>query len=59
MTAIQLTGSLPAQISEDTQLWDWVGQLRLSIDPNLIEFVDISGLGGTSLMSRSTAPPGC
>lgn len=43
--AIQLTGSIPGLINENTPLWDWMGQLRLSMDPSLIRFVDITGTG--------------
>lgn len=42
---IQLTGSIPGLINENTPLWDWMGQLRLSMDPSLIRFVDITGTG--------------
>ncbi|UPY37470.1 hypothetical protein [Sediminicoccus sp. KRV36] len=45
MSTIQLTGSLPDTIREDTPLWEWIGQLRLSIDPALIRFVDLEGFG--------------
>lgn len=45
MSGVALTGSLPGQISENTALWDWIGQLRLHINPALIRFVDISGMG--------------
>lgn len=43
--AIQLTGSIPGLINENTPLWDWMGQLRLAMDPSLIRFVDITGTG--------------
>ncbi|MBX9750436.1 MAG: DUF4214 domain-containing protein [Roseococcus sp.] len=45
MSGIALTGSLPGQINENTPLWDWIGQLRLNINPALIRFVDIIGIG--------------
>ena len=43
--AIQLSGSLPGLINENTPLWDWMGQLRLGMDPSLIHLVDIVGTG--------------
>lgn len=43
---IQLTGSLPGLINENTPLWDWMGQLRLNMDPSLIRYVDLVGTGG-------------
>lgn len=45
MSGIALTGSLPGQITENTPLWDWLGQLRLNINPALIRFVDLIGIG--------------
>jgi len=45
MSRVQLFGSLPGQIRENTPLWDWVGQLRLTIDPATIRFVDVVGFG--------------
>jgi len=45
MSGVALTGSLPGQISEDTAPWDWIGQLRLNINPALIRFVDLAGIG--------------
>ncbi len=45
MSGVVLTGSLPGQIREDTPLWDWIGQLRLHINPALIRFVDLIGIG--------------
>ncbi|TCH98799.1 DUF4214 domain-containing protein [Roseococcus sp. SYP-B2431] len=42
---ILLSGSLPGLINENTPLWDWMGQLRLGMDPSLIRFVDITGTG--------------
>lgn len=54
---IQLTGSIPGLINENTPLWDWMGQLRLTIDPALIRFVDITGSGGDffdATLNRST-----
>jgi hypothetical protein len=42
---IPLSGSLPGLINENTPLWDWMGQLRLGMDPSLIRFVDITGTG--------------
>jgi hypothetical protein len=45
MSGIALIGSLPGQIREDTPLWDWIGQLRLNINPALIRFVDLTGIG--------------
>lgn len=55
---IQLQGSLPGLINENTPLWDWVGQLRLGIDPALIRFVDVTGTGENVFdvtLNRSTA----
>jgi hypothetical protein len=54
---IQLTGSIPGLINENTPLWDWMGQLRLTIDPALVRFVDITGIGGDffdATLNRST-----
>lgn len=45
MSGVMLSGSLPGQIREDTPLWDWIGQLRLHINPALIRFVDLTGIG--------------
>lgn len=45
MSGISLSGSLPASINENTPLWDWTGQLRLSINPSLIRLVDLVGIG--------------
>jgi len=45
MSRVQLTGSLPGLIRENTPLWDWVGQLRLTIDPATIRFMDVIGFG--------------
>ena len=45
MSRVQLTGSLPGLIRENTPLWDWVGQLRLTINPATIRFVDVIGFG--------------
>lgn len=45
MSGIALTGSLPGQIHENTPPWDWLGQLRLHINPALIRFVDLTGIG--------------
>ncbi len=45
MSGIILTGSLPGVINENTPPWDWTGQLRLSINPGLIRFVDLLGIG--------------
>lgn len=45
MSGVALTGSLPGQISEATPPWDWLGQLRLHINPALIRFVDLIGFG--------------
>jgi hypothetical protein len=42
---INLFGNVPGVITENTPPWDWLGQLRLSIDPGLIRFVDIIGSG--------------
>lgn len=42
---IPLTGSIPGLINENTPLWDWMGQLRLGMDPALIRFVEITGTG--------------
>jgi hypothetical protein len=55
---ILLTGSIPGLINEGTPLWDWMGQLRLTIDPALIRFVDLTGIGGDffdATLNRSTA----
>jgi len=45
MSRVQLMGSLPGLIRENTPLWDWVGQLRLTINPATIRFVDVIGFG--------------
>jgi hypothetical protein len=45
MSGVALTGSLPGQIHENTPPWDWIGQLRLHINPALIRFVDLTGIG--------------
>ncbi len=45
MSGVALTGSLPGQISENSAPWDWIGQLRLNINPALINFVDLVGIG--------------
>jgi hypothetical protein len=45
MSGVAVTGSLPASINENTPLWDWTGQLRISINPALIRFVEVTGLG--------------
>lgn len=45
MRSLTLFGSLPGLINENTAPWDWLGQLRLSIDPGLIRFVDVFGSG--------------
>jgi len=45
MSRVQLFGSLPGLISENTALWDWVGQLRLTFDPMGIRFVELQGFG--------------
>jgi hypothetical protein len=47
MRALNLFGSLPRLINENTAPWDWLGQLRLSIDPGLIRFVDLTGSGAS------------
>ena len=57
MSAMQLTGSLPALINENTPLWDWTGQLRLSSNPGLIRYVDLTGIGASFFdvsLNRST-----
>jgi len=57
MSRVQLTGSLPSQIRENTPLWDWTGQLRLTIDPATIRFVDVIGFGANFFevaMNRGT-----
>jgi hypothetical protein len=46
MRQLNLLGSLPTLIRENTPPWDWVGQLRLNLDPALIRFVDVAGTGG-------------
>lgn len=54
---VQLYGSLPGLINENTPLWDWVGQLRLGIDPGLVRFVELTGIGGNffdAALNRST-----
>ncbi|MFL1463197.1 hypothetical protein ACI6QG_13400 [Roseococcus sp. DSY-14] len=45
MRLINLSGTLPATLAENTAPWDWFGQLRLSIDPASIRFVDLVGPG--------------
>lgn len=45
MRTLTLFGSLPGLINENTPPWDWLGQLRLPIDPALIRFVDLRGSG--------------
>lgn len=57
MSGVAVTGSLPASINENTPLWDWVGQLRISMNPALIRFVEITGLGSNFFdvsLNRST-----
>lgn len=57
MSLITVTGSLPGSINENTPLWDWIGQLRISIDPALIRFVEVSGFGANFFdvaLNRST-----
>lgn len=46
MRLLPLSGSLPASIAENTAPWDWFGQLRLTLDPAQIRFVDLLGPGG-------------
>lgn len=58
MATIQLTGSLPGLINENTPLWDWVGQLRLSINPALIRYVDLTGMGGNFFDAALNASTG-
>lgn len=47
MSRITVSGSLPGSINENTPLWDWIGQLRITIDPGLIRFVEVSGFGAS------------
>jgi hypothetical protein len=57
MSRIAVTGSLPGSINENTPLWDWIGQLRISIDPGLIRFVEVMGFGANFFdvsLNRST-----
>ncbi|MBS7790034.1 DUF4214 domain-containing protein [Roseococcus sp. SDR] len=57
MSRIAVTGSLPGSINENTPLWDWIGHLRISIDPALIRFVEVSGFGANFFdvsLNRST-----
>lgn len=57
MAGVFLSGSLPGLINENTPLWDWIGQLRLSINPALIRFVDLMGFGSNFFdvsLNRST-----
>jgi hypothetical protein len=57
MSGVVVTGSLPRSINENTPLWDWIGQLRISIDPALIRFVDLIGFGSNFFdvsLNRST-----
>jgi hypothetical protein len=57
MSGVAVTGSLPASINENTPLWDWTGQLRISINPALIRLVEITGLGSNFFdvsLNRST-----
>lgn len=57
MSRITVTGSLPGSINEDTPLWDWIGQLQISIDPALIRFVEVAGFGANFFdvsLNRST-----
>lgn len=57
MSGIFISGSLPAQINENTPLWDWIGQLRLHINPALVRFVDLVGMGSNFFdvsLNRST-----
>lgn len=54
---ILVTGSIPGLINENTPLWEWMGQLRLTVDPGLIRYVDITGMGGNffdATLNRST-----
>lgn len=43
--SIQLTGSIPHLITENTALWDWSGQLRLTTNPAQIRYVEVFGRG--------------
>ncbi len=57
MSGVAVTGSLPPSINENTPLWDWTGQLRISMNPALIRFVEVTGLGSNFFdvsMNRST-----
>ena len=57
MSGVFLSGSLPSLINENTPLWDWTGQLRLHINPSLVRFVDLVGMGSNFFdvsLNRST-----
>lgn len=57
MSGVVVTGSLPGSINENTPLWEWTGQLRISINPSLIRFVELFGLGSNFFdvsLNRST-----
>jgi len=54
---IQLTGSIPGLINENTPLWDWSGQLRLTTNPSQIRYVEVAGRGENyfdATLNRST-----
>jgi hypothetical protein len=45
MPIIPVTGALPGSISEAANTWEWIGNLQVSVDPALINFVDLIGSG--------------
>lgn len=45
MGPILLAGGMPDRITEATRPWEWVANLRLSIDPALVRFVEVIGTG--------------
>ena len=47
MSVVQVSGTLPSEIVENTPLGEWTGQLRIHLNPGLIRFVDIIGFGGS------------
>lgn len=52
MRLINLIGSLPTTLTEDTAPWNWFAQLRLTIDPATIRFVDLVGSGADVFDAR-------
>ncbi|MCW8086119.1 DUF4214 domain-containing protein [Sabulicella glaciei] len=47
MQQVNLLGSLPGTIMENTASWGWFGSLNLTFDPALIRYVDLEGPGSS------------